>query len=146
MGFKTYAPAYLSPHASGKNLLIGANFASAASGYDENAATLNVSLEWIINIWFYFTRILILTISFIPFLAARDSVVPTVELFQGIPRQAGQGSWQQKSSLNYQGCTVCAQCWKQWLCAKLLCQSLDQQSLHSWSVFVLLNWFILKFC
>ncbi|KAG5000732.1 GDSL esterase/lipase APG-like [Glycine soja] len=41
LGFKTYAPAYLSPHASGKNLLIGANFASAASGYDENAATLN---------------------------------------------------------------------------------------------------------
>jgi len=45
LGFKTYAPAYLSPQASGKNLLIGANFASAASGYDENAATLNVSLE-----------------------------------------------------------------------------------------------------
>jgi len=44
LGFKTYAPAYLSPQASGKNLLIGANFASAASGYDENAATLNVSL------------------------------------------------------------------------------------------------------
>nr|XP_007135613.1 hypothetical protein PHAVU_010G143600g [Phaseolus vulgaris]ESW07607.1 hypothetical protein PHAVU_010G143600g [Phaseolus vulgaris] len=41
LGFKTYAPAYLSPQASGKNLLIGANFASAASGYDENAATLN---------------------------------------------------------------------------------------------------------
>ena len=42
MGFKGYAPAYLSPQASGKNLLIGANFASAASGYDEKAATLNV--------------------------------------------------------------------------------------------------------
>ncbi|WVZ26097.1 hypothetical protein V8G54_004641 [Vigna mungo] len=41
LGFKTYAPAYLSPQASGKNLLIGANFASAASGYDENAAILN---------------------------------------------------------------------------------------------------------
>ncbi|KAL5576888.1 hypothetical protein UlMin_018587 [Ulmus minor] len=41
LGFKTYAPAYLSPEASGKNLLIGANFASAASGYDEQAATLN---------------------------------------------------------------------------------------------------------
>ncbi|KAF2323494.1 hypothetical protein GH714_035727 [Hevea brasiliensis] len=41
LGFKTYPPAYLSPDASGKNLLIGANFASAASGYDENAATLN---------------------------------------------------------------------------------------------------------
>uniref|UniRef100_A0A2N9EI90 GDSL esterase/lipase APG n=1 Tax=Fagus sylvatica TaxID=28930 RepID=A0A2N9EI90_FAGSY len=38
LGFKTYAPAYLSPQASGKNLLIGANFASAASGYDEKAA------------------------------------------------------------------------------------------------------------
>ncbi|PON81083.1 Lipase [Trema orientale] len=41
LGFKTYPPAYLSPEASGKNLLIGANFASAASGYDEKAAILN---------------------------------------------------------------------------------------------------------
>ncbi|KAE9588083.1 hypothetical protein Lal_00002829 [Lupinus albus] len=41
LGFKSYAPAYLSPQASGKNLLIGANFASAASGYDEKAALLN---------------------------------------------------------------------------------------------------------
>ena len=47
LGFKSYAPAYLSPQASGKNLLTGANFASAASGYDEKAAILNVSLEWI---------------------------------------------------------------------------------------------------
>lgn len=42
LGFTTYPPAYLSPEASGKNLLIGANFASAGSGYDDNAATLNV--------------------------------------------------------------------------------------------------------
>ncbi|KAI5602704.1 hypothetical protein POPTR_001G191400v4 [Populus trichocarpa] len=41
LGFKSYAPAYLSPDASGKNLLIGSNFASAASGYDEKAAALN---------------------------------------------------------------------------------------------------------
>ncbi|KAG6792402.1 GDSL esterase/lipase APG [Populus alba x Populus x berolinensis] len=41
LGFKSYAPAYLSPEASGKNLLIGSNFASAASGYDEKAAALN---------------------------------------------------------------------------------------------------------
>ncbi|GLT49035.1 hypothetical protein SLA2020_226200 [Shorea laevis] len=41
LGFKTYAPAYLSPEASGKNLLTGANFASAASGYDDKAATMN---------------------------------------------------------------------------------------------------------
>ncbi|XP_011008871.1 PREDICTED: GDSL esterase/lipase APG [Populus euphratica] len=41
LGFKSYAPAYLSPEASGKNLLIGSNFASAASGYDERAAALN---------------------------------------------------------------------------------------------------------
>ncbi|KAJ8755863.1 hypothetical protein K2173_024408 [Erythroxylum novogranatense] len=41
LGFKTYPPAYLSPQASGKNLLIGANFASAASGYDEKAAIVN---------------------------------------------------------------------------------------------------------
>ncbi|RZR80001.1 hypothetical protein BHM03_00005869 [Ensete ventricosum] len=38
LGFTSYPPAYLSPQASGKNLLIGANFASAASGfYDETA-------------------------------------------------------------------------------------------------------------
>lgn len=42
LGFTTYPPAYLSPQASGKNLLIGANFASAASGYDEKTALLNV--------------------------------------------------------------------------------------------------------
>lgn len=44
LGFKNFAPAYLSPQASGNNLLTGVNFASAASGYDEKAATLNVSL------------------------------------------------------------------------------------------------------
>jgi hypothetical protein len=44
LGFTRYAPAYLSPQATGKNLLIGANFASAASGYDEKAAILNVSV------------------------------------------------------------------------------------------------------
>ncbi|KAF5745524.1 GDSL esterase/lipase APG [Tripterygium wilfordii] len=41
LGFTSFAPAYLSPEASGKNLLIGANFASAASGFDEKAASLN---------------------------------------------------------------------------------------------------------
>ncbi|XP_071903147.1 GDSL esterase/lipase APG [Coffea arabica] len=41
LGFTTYPPAYLSPQASGKNLLIGANFASAASGYDDKTAYLN---------------------------------------------------------------------------------------------------------
>ncbi|XP_004486795.2 GDSL esterase/lipase APG-like [Cicer arietinum] len=39
LGFTNYAPAYLSSQATGKNLLLGANFASAASGYDENSAT-----------------------------------------------------------------------------------------------------------
>ncbi|KAG2722828.1 hypothetical protein I3760_02G144900 [Carya illinoinensis] len=52
MGFKTYPPAYLSPQASGKNLLIGANFASAAAGFDEkptilhHAITLSQQLEY----------------------------------------------------------------------------------------------------
>ncbi|TYJ13742.1 hypothetical protein E1A91_A10G070500v1 [Gossypium mustelinum] len=41
LGFTTYPPAYLSPEASGSNLLIGANFASAGSGYDNRAASLN---------------------------------------------------------------------------------------------------------
>ncbi|KAK1312877.1 GDSL esterase/lipase APG [Acorus calamus] len=43
LGFTSYPPAYLSPEASGKNLLIGANFASAGSGYwDKTAEALNV--------------------------------------------------------------------------------------------------------
>nr|KJB56728.1 hypothetical protein B456_009G138200 [Gossypium raimondii] len=33
--------AYLSPEASGKNLLLGANFASAGSGYDDEASMVN---------------------------------------------------------------------------------------------------------
>lgn len=38
LGFTTYPPAYLSPDASGRNILTGANFASAASGlYDGTA-------------------------------------------------------------------------------------------------------------
>ncbi|EEF46354.1 GDSL esterase/lipase APG [Ricinus communis] len=41
LGFKTYAPAYLSPDASGENLLIGASFASAASGYDDKSSIRN---------------------------------------------------------------------------------------------------------
>ncbi|KAK3028897.1 LOW QUALITY PROTEIN: hypothetical protein RJ639_039906 [Escallonia herrerae] len=45
LGFTTYPPAYLSPQASGKNLLIGANFASAASGYDDKTAFLNHAIS-----------------------------------------------------------------------------------------------------
>ncbi|KAJ6386231.1 hypothetical protein OIU77_029242 [Salix suchowensis] len=40
LGFTSYPPAYLSKKARGKNLLIGANFASAASGYYETTAKL----------------------------------------------------------------------------------------------------------
>ncbi|GJN00919.1 hypothetical protein PR202_ga18146 [Eleusine coracana subsp. coracana] len=40
LGFTSYAPAYLSPQASGKNLLIGANFASAGSGYYDHTALM----------------------------------------------------------------------------------------------------------
>ncbi|XP_022155109.1 probable LRR receptor-like serine/threonine-protein kinase At1g05700 [Momordica charantia] len=41
LGFQTYPPAYLSPEAVGRNLLIGASFASAAAGYDEQASISN---------------------------------------------------------------------------------------------------------
>ncbi|KAL1293035.1 GDSL esterase/lipase APG [Arachis ipaensis] len=41
LGFKNSAHPYLSPRASGKNLLRGVNFASAASGYDDNTAILH---------------------------------------------------------------------------------------------------------
>nr|DAD48726.1 TPA_asm: hypothetical protein HUJ06_018663 [Nelumbo nucifera] len=40
LGFTTYPPAYLSPEARGNNLLIGANFASASSGYYDRTAQL----------------------------------------------------------------------------------------------------------
>uniref|UniRef100_A0A1S4E3N3 non-specific serine/threonine protein kinase n=1 Tax=Cucumis melo TaxID=3656 RepID=A0A1S4E3N3_CUCME len=41
LGFQSYPPAYLSPEASGRKLLIGAGFASAAAGYDEEASISN---------------------------------------------------------------------------------------------------------
>ncbi|KAL3628042.1 hypothetical protein CASFOL_028144 [Castilleja foliolosa] len=40
LGFTTYPPAYLSKQASGKNLLLGANFASASSGYYDTTAEI----------------------------------------------------------------------------------------------------------
>jgi hypothetical protein len=43
LGFESYAPPYLSPQASGKNLLTGANFASAASSYYDDTAAMYVS-------------------------------------------------------------------------------------------------------
>ncbi|GJS33926.1 GDSL esterase/lipase APG [Tanacetum coccineum] len=45
LGFTTYPPAYLSPEASGKNLLIGANFASAGNGYDEKTSALTHAIS-----------------------------------------------------------------------------------------------------
>ncbi|KAL9254935.1 GDSL esterase/lipase APG-like protein [Drosera capensis] len=41
LGFTSYPPSYLSPQAAGKNLAIGANFASAGSGYDDLTAYLS---------------------------------------------------------------------------------------------------------
>ncbi|KAK9126534.1 hypothetical protein Scep_015380 [Stephania cephalantha] len=40
LGFTSYPPAYFSPEAEGQNLLIGANFASAGSGYYDVTARL----------------------------------------------------------------------------------------------------------
>ncbi|XP_010683957.2 GDSL esterase/lipase At5g03820 [Beta vulgaris subsp. vulgaris] len=40
LGFSAYPPSYLTQAAQGKNLLIGANFASAGSGYSERTANL----------------------------------------------------------------------------------------------------------
>ncbi|XVF46828.1 hypothetical protein PTKIN_Ptkin03bG0059300 [Pterospermum kingtungense] len=45
IGFTDYPPAYLSKKAKGKNLLIGANFASASSGYYETTAKLYHTLS-----------------------------------------------------------------------------------------------------
>ncbi|KAL7140212.1 hypothetical protein ABFS83_09G106600 [Erythranthe nasuta] len=41
LGFTSFAPPYLSPQASGKNLLLGANFASAGAGYDDHTSLLS---------------------------------------------------------------------------------------------------------
>lgn len=43
LGFTSYPPAYLSKKAKGKNLLIGANFASGSSGYYDTTSRLYVS-------------------------------------------------------------------------------------------------------
>lgn len=48
LGFENYAPPYLSPEASGKNLLIGANFASAASSYYDDTAVMYVSITYLL--------------------------------------------------------------------------------------------------
>ncbi|KAF3628837.1 GDSL esterase/lipase [Capsicum annuum] len=40
LGFTSYPPPYLSKNAPGKNLMIGANFASGSSGYFDSTATL----------------------------------------------------------------------------------------------------------
>ncbi|KAI3766509.1 hypothetical protein L2E82_16572 [Cichorium intybus] len=45
LGFTTYPPAYLSPEATGKNLLIGANFASAGAGLDERTSIGNHAIS-----------------------------------------------------------------------------------------------------
>ncbi|KAK9228976.1 hypothetical protein WN944_021933 [Citrus x changshan-huyou] len=53
LGFKTYAPAYLSPQATRKNLLIGANFASAGSGYDGNTSIINHAISLTHQLQYY---------------------------------------------------------------------------------------------
>ncbi|KAL3511724.1 hypothetical protein ACH5RR_024441 [Cinchona calisaya] len=45
LGFASYPPAYLSPQASGKNLLTGANFGSAGAGYDEKTSFINQAIS-----------------------------------------------------------------------------------------------------
>ncbi|CAI9114243.1 OLC1v1014915C2 [Oldenlandia corymbosa var. corymbosa] len=45
LGFTSFPPAYLSPQATGKNLLIGANFASAAAGYDDKTSFMNHAIS-----------------------------------------------------------------------------------------------------
>ncbi|CAL5415489.1 unnamed protein product [Camellia sinensis] len=44
MGFTAYSLTYLSPQALGKNLLIGSNFASTGSSYDDKTVFLSVRI------------------------------------------------------------------------------------------------------
>ncbi|PHT47318.1 GDSL esterase/lipase [Capsicum baccatum] len=53
LGFTTYPAAYLSPQASGNNLLIGTNFASAAAGYDDKTAILNHAIPLSTQMQYY---------------------------------------------------------------------------------------------
>lgn len=55
MGFTKYPPAYLSPQATGENLLYGANFASAASGYEDKTAFLNVATFFFLSFYLFFS-------------------------------------------------------------------------------------------
>lgn len=50
LGFKTYPPAYLSPEASGNNLLIGANFASAGAGLDDRTSIASVKTQHFLQV------------------------------------------------------------------------------------------------
>lgn len=43
LGFTSFPPAYLSPQASGQNLLTGVNFASGASGIYDYTAQRSIS-------------------------------------------------------------------------------------------------------
>ncbi|KAL8139479.1 hypothetical protein V2J09_005500 [Rumex salicifolius] len=45
LGFTSFPAAYLSPQASGKNLLIGANFGSSAAGFDERTSKFNSAIS-----------------------------------------------------------------------------------------------------
>ncbi|KAH7542061.1 hypothetical protein FEM48_Zijuj02G0033500 [Ziziphus jujuba var. spinosa] len=53
LGFTSYPPPYLSSKAKGKNLLIGANFASAASGYYDSTAKLYHAISLSKQLEFY---------------------------------------------------------------------------------------------
>ncbi|XP_073145235.1 GDSL esterase/lipase APG-like [Henckelia pumila] len=53
LGFTSYPPAYLSPQATGKSLLIGANFASAGAGYDDRTALLSQAISLTQQIQYY---------------------------------------------------------------------------------------------
>lgn len=45
LGFTSFPAAYLSPHASGTNLLIGTNFGSSAAGFDDRTSTFNIAIS-----------------------------------------------------------------------------------------------------
>ncbi|CAO2814615.1 unnamed protein product [Amaranthus hypochondriacus] len=53
IGFTSYQPAYLSKEATGKNLLIGANFASASSGYHDSTPKIYNTLSLRKQLEFY---------------------------------------------------------------------------------------------
>lgn len=151
IGFTSYPPAYLSEKARRKHLLIGANFASASSGYYDSTAklyvlSLSLSLDFVT---FDNTKLVIASLALIWTLpvkllinnvqlgvvvgVAHDFVDRAAEVLQGVPEQDHKDCTEVQSKRHRDNIrwTLPHQCRKQRLCPELLHQPSSLQSLHA---------------